>query len=131
MKPEIQDWVDFKVLEFARKECKGSVWNPTKWLGWYLYTNIHEILFSKFPIVLHEWFSKFTTQQIILQGGELREWNPQLIDQLKRVRNPVLRAVDFWIDNILEGYITKFVVDTKPSYSEAERNFFKDHVVDI
>ena len=43
------------------------------------YTNIHEIFFSKFPIVLHEWLSKLTTQQINFQGGEPMEWNLQLI----------------------------------------------------
>ena len=35
------------------------------------------------------------------------------------------RAVDFWEDNILEGYITKFVVNKITSYSEAERKFFQ------
>ena len=29
------------------------------------------------------------------------------------------------MDSILEGYITKFVVDTTKSYSEAEREFFR------
>ena len=62
-KPEIQDWVDFKELEFAREERKGSRCNPTEWLGWYLYTDIHKILFSEFSILLHEWLSKLETQQ--------------------------------------------------------------------
>ena len=30
-----------------------------------------------------------------------------------------------WIDKILEGYITEFVVDTIKSYNDVERNFFK------
>ena len=29
-----------------------------------------------------------------------------------------------WLDSILEGYITEFVVDTNKSFSEAEREFF-------
>ena len=78
-KLEIQDWVDFKALEFAQEESKGSRLNPTEWLGRYLYMNIHEILFSEFPIVLHEWLSKLATQKRNFQGGELTEWNPQLI----------------------------------------------------
>ena len=48
-----------------------------------------------------------------------------MIEQLKRVRNPMSRDVDFWIDNILEGYITEFFVDTITSHSEVERNFFQ------
>ena len=33
-------------------------------------------------------------------------------------------AVEVWLDNILEGYITEFAVDTNKSFSEAEREFF-------
>ena len=36
---------------------------PTEWLERYLYTDIHEIFFSEFPIVLHEWLSKLATQK--------------------------------------------------------------------
>ena len=68
--------------------------------------------------MLHEWLSKLATQRTNFQGGEPREWTPQLIEQLKEVRNPITRAIDFWIDNILEGYITKFDVDTITSYNE-------------
>ena len=75
--------------------------------------------------MLHEWLSRLETQQRNFQGGELKEWNPQLIERLKRVNNPVSRAVYFWVDNILEGYITEFAVDTITSYSEVERNFFQ------
>ena len=53
------------------------------------------------------------------------EWNSQLIQRLKSVRNPVSRDIDFWVDKILQGYITEFVVDTITSYSEVERNFFQ------
>ena len=83
------------------------------------------ILFSGFFIVLHEWLSKLETQQRKFQGGQLMEWNPQLIQRLKNVSNPMSRDVDFWVDSILEQYITEFVVDTITSYSEAERNFFQ------
>lgn len=37
-------------------------------------------------------------------------------------------TVDFWIDSILSGYITKFVVDYSKSYSVAEREFFKGQI---
>ena len=35
------------------------------------------------------------------------------------------RDVYFWVDSILEGYISKFVVDIITSYSEAEQNLFQ------
>ena len=75
--------------------------------------------------MLHEWLSKLETQQRNFQGGETKEWNTQLIERLKRVRNPVSRDVDFWVDNILEGYITEFDVDTIASYSEVEQKIFQ------
>ena len=43
------------------------------------------------------------------------------------MRNPLSRAVDFWVDSILEGYIIDFVVDKITSYSEAKWKIFKGH----
>ena len=70
--------------------------------------------------MLHEWLSKLATQQKNFQGGELTKWSLFLIGWLKRINNPISRDVDFWVNNILEGYITEFVVDIITSYSEAE-----------
>ena len=75
--------------------------------------------------MLHEWLSKLATQQRNFQGGELKEWNPQLIERLEGVSNLVSMHVEIWVESILEGYITEFVVDTITTYSEAERNFFQ------
>ena len=60
-KTKIQYWVDFKPLDFAEEEIKGYQLNPTEWLGRYIYMDIHEIFFSKFPILLYEWLSKLET----------------------------------------------------------------------
>ena len=62
-KPEVQDWVDFKALEFIGQEIEGYRWNPIEWLGQYIYKYIHGIFFYDFPIVMHEWLSKLETQQ--------------------------------------------------------------------
>ena len=35
------------------------------------------------------------------------------------------RAIEVWLNNILERLITKFVVNAVKSYSDAERDFFK------
>ena len=37
----------------------------------------------------------------------------------------MLMALDIWVDSILEGYITEFVVDTLTSYSEAKIELFQ------
>jgi hypothetical protein len=39
------------------------------------------------------------------------------------VNNKFIRAVDFWLDNIVVGFITEFAVDTVKSYSTAEQEF--------
>ena len=95
------------------------------WLDRYLHINIHEIFFAEFPIVLHEWLSRLATQQTNFQRREAVEWSAQLIHELTSVSNPISRAADFWVDNILQGYITEFAVETITSYSEAKIIFFQ------
>ena len=68
--------MESKELESALKESEGSQWNPIDWLGQYIYTYIHDILFYEFLIVLHEWLSKLVTHQRNFQGREPREWTP-------------------------------------------------------
>jgi hypothetical protein len=41
------------------------------------------------------------------------------------VSNNISHAIDFWLDRILGGYITKFTVDCTQSYNVAESDFFK------
>ena len=55
--------MDSKEIELAPKESEGSQWTPTKCLEWYIYSDIHKVLFFEFPIVLHEWLCKLETQQ--------------------------------------------------------------------
>ena len=48
-----------------------------------------------------------------------------MVREVTSVSNTISRAVDFLVDSILQGYITKFVVEAITSYSEDERNFFQ------
>ena len=48
-----------------------------------------------------------------------------MVQEVTSVINAVSRAVDFWVDSMFQGYITKFVIDTMTSYSEAEQDFFQ------
>jgi len=50
---------------------------------------------------------------------------PELVKHLEGLEYKVAKAIDYWIDSILGRFITKFVIDTFSSYSEAERRFFK------
>ena len=56
---------------------------------------------------------------------EAVEWSDQLVREVTSVSNTIYRAIDFWVDSILQGYITEFVVEAITSYSEVERNFFQ------
>jgi len=47
------------------------------------------------------------------------------IVQLQQVDNKFMLAVDFWLDNIVVGFIIEFVVDTAKSYKAIEKEFLK------
>lgn len=52
------------------------------------------------------------------------EWTHEKIQQLNEISNPISREVDFWINNILKGYVTEFAITYSKSYSASEREFF-------
>ena len=102
----IEDWVESKTLEFAQEESTGSQLSVGKWVDEYIYFDIHEVFFAEFPIVLHEWLSILARRQTNFQRRETVKWNDQLVHEVTSVSNTISRAVDFWVDSILQGYIT-------------------------
>ena len=96
----------------------------SNWLDRYIHDGPHEWFFCEFPIILYKWLANFTSKKINFQGGELTSWTPELIHGLQEIDKKESWAVEVWLDSILEGYITEFAVDTKKSFSEAEREFF-------
>ena len=72
-KKEIEDWIESKMLSFAREESAGSQFSTKNWVNEYIYSDIHKILFVEFPIVLHEWFSILATWQTNFQRREVIE----------------------------------------------------------
>ena len=125
MKEEIEDWLDAKTLVFAQEESAGTRFSTERWLDDYIYSDIHEIFFVEFPVLLHEWLVGLASRRTNYQTRKITKWSDQLVQEVTNVSNVVSRAVDFWVDSILQGYITEFAVDTITSYSEAERNFFQ------
>jgi hypothetical protein len=79
-----------------------------------------------YVIELYEWISKLNDNHVLKKKRNI-VWTPELIQILKRVDNPISRAVDFWLASLLEGFITEFAVDQRKSFSEAERYFFKGY----
>ena len=63
MKKEIEDWLDSKMLEFVQEESIGTWLSTKNWIDEYIYSDIHKIFFTEFPILLHEWLSRLVTKQ--------------------------------------------------------------------
>ena len=104
--------MESKTLSFVQEKSTRSWLSIENWLDRYLHINIHEIFFAEFPIVLHEWLSRLVTRQTKFQRREAIKWSAQLIHKLTSVSDPISRAIDFWVNIILQGYITEFTVET-------------------
>ena len=91
----------------------------------YIYLDIHEIFLAEFPIVLHEWLSRLARRPTNFHRREAFEWSDRLVRKVTSVSNTISRAIDFWVDSILQGYITDFAVEAITSYSEDERIFIQ------
>ena len=52
-------------------------------------------------------------------------WTPKLVQRLESSKDKIACVVDHWVDRIIGGFVTEFMVDTSVSYSELERHFFK------
>lgn len=52
-------------------------------------------------------------------------WTRKLVRRLEASEDKIARAVDHWLDRVIGGFITKFMIDTTVSYSEAERHFLQ------
>jgi hypothetical protein len=124
MKAEIESWLKTKELEFAQKDNRNLKLTPHKYLDKYVFNDLHEVFFCDFPHVLQEWILRLKDNHPTNWIRQL-EWNPMEIVQLQQVDNKFMRAVDFWLDNIVAGFITKFAVDTMKSYSATEKEFLK------
>ena len=125
MKEDIEYYLDAKTLVFVQEESVVTWFSTEIWLDYYIYSNIHEIFFTEFPLLLHEWLVGLASRRTNYQTREITEWSDQLVQEVTSVNNIVSRAVDFRFDSILQGYITEFSIDTITSYSEAKRDFFQ------
>jgi len=124
-KEEINAWVEQKERTFSAEENKNSKISTEEWLQRYFFTDLHEILFSEFPIIFYEWIALIAKKKNCFRKDTPTIWNAVSINRLKSVSNSISRAADYWFDSILGGYITEFTIDTVKSYSAAERYFYK------
>lgn len=78
-----------------------------------------------FPCELYKWLSKLADSEPTHKHGDPIVWTPKLVKRIERYDYKIAGMIDYWIDNILGDFITKFSIDTYVSYSEAERLFSK------
>jgi hypothetical protein len=119
-KVEIERWLIVQELDFSHKENRSLGFNPRHYLERYIFSEIHESLFSEFPTISQKWITclKDTHPKNRVRSVE---WTKENIARLKRVNNKFMHAIYFWLDNIVVGYITKFVVDTSNAYSVVDK----------
>jgi hypothetical protein len=109
-KEEIEQWLEKKDHEFSRDQNKNPQISSEKWLQRYVFTDLHEIFFVDFSNVLAEWLQRLDENSETFCTIIPRNWTPQLIRQVNIISNQISHAVDFWLDSVLGGYITKFVI---------------------
>jgi hypothetical protein len=105
-KKEISKWLKGKEGEFSRKENINPWMSYEQWMQRYVYIELHEIFFDEFPIILTKWLERLVENTGRYQTTTSRNWTPELVRQLNFVSNQTSREMDFWLDNILGGYVT-------------------------
>ena len=96
-----------------------------EWLERYLYMEIHETFFASFPFEMYEWIVNLADNQGRCRFDKPIVWILEVVPRLKALKDKIMCIVDHWLDRIIGGFITEFVVDTLISYNEAERCFLK------
>jgi len=89
-----------------------------QWLDQCLYIEIHEIFFFSFPTELYEWITKPADNQGRWKLDGLIMWTPELVKSLEALEDKIACVVDHWLNCIIGGFVTNFVVETLVSYSE-------------
>ena len=80
-----------------------------------------------FPSELYAWLSRLAENTTFSPRLRPTEWTPEVIQRLERTYNHISCAVDYWLNSLLDGFVTEFAVDTLKSCSEAKRYFFKGY----
>ena len=76
--------------------------------------------FFSFPFEIYEWIAKLENSQGRWRLDGPIVWTPELVQRLEASEDKIARDIDHWLDHIIGGSVTDFVVDTSVIYSEAE-----------
>ena len=104
-----------RIHEFTAQENRNLQLTKEELLDCYLYTEIHGIFFASFPIELYEWIAKLADSQGRWKLDSPIVWTLELVHILEASKDKIACAVDHWLNQIIGGFITKFIVDTSVS----------------
>jgi hypothetical protein len=93
-KTEIQKWIEDQEKDFAEIQNKNPNLSTEDWLGRYIFTNAHEILFAGIHQELYEWLARLADTQFQIRYRTPMVLTSLLIKKIKRVDNVVSRVVD-------------------------------------
>ena len=126
-KEEIKSWVESKEKEFVEKENINPRLSVEDWLQRYIFTDLHEIFFGTFPSELHAWLSRLEESETKTHSNRPTEWTSKVIQRLEWTDKSISHVVDFWLNNLLEGFDIEFAMDMLKAYNEVERYFLKGY----
>jgi hypothetical protein len=78
-KEEIIEWIERKQREFYREHNRNPWLKNKQWLQTYVFTDLHEIFFGYFPIILTERLESLVENDGRYRVEALRNWDPKLI----------------------------------------------------
>ena len=117
---EIEDWFKRQIHEFIVKENHSKKLTAERWKNRYTITESYEIFFVTFAIKLQESLARLVELHKCWKDERVTQWTPELIQQLERTDNIITRMVDYWVDNVLGGFVKEFSIDQFVSYSESK-----------
>jgi len=83
------------------------------------------MFFASFSTELYEWVTMLADSQRRCKLDRPIVWTPELVLRLEALEDKITCAIDHWLNQIIGGFITEFIVDTSVSYSKSEQHFLK------
>ena len=123
---EIQQWVESKEKELIERENINPRFFFEDFLQRYIFTDLHESFFATFPSELHAWLSRLVENETFSRRVKPIDWTLEAIQRLEREDNLISRIVDYWLNSLLEGFVTEFVVDTLKATTKRRSTSLKD-----
>ena len=69
---------------------------------------------------MYDWIVRLANNQGRYKLDQPIVWTPELVLKLEASEDKIMRAVDHWLDWIIGGFITEFMIDTTVIYNEVE-----------